>query len=587
MKNGSLWYFLPWFLWSCNGSNPAPDEDDVSTTDLDLDGYTDDVDCNDLDADVHPAAEEICDGVDNNCDGSVDEGVLETWYADLDEDGFGDEDQPTLACSRPESHVPNTGDCDDDDPNTYDGAEEVCDGIDNDCDGQVDPCRDLSLADSKLLGESEGDQAGYAVAAGQDLNGDGFADILIGAPGQDAGGSEAGAAYVLMGPLTGELDLSEADSRIIGAETDARVGYALASVGDLNLDGYPDLFVGAWGDDTNGSFAGAGWVVHGPVSGEIDLADEEIFFLGEKSGDNAGTALSSAGDVNNDGWIDLLIGAPNYDPGGAVSTGGVYLLYGPHDESLELDVADAFMQGEATADYAGQRVEGAGDLNGDGFDDMIIAAWGNDTGGSAAGAVYLVNGPISGDMSLVDADRTLVGEDPGDHAGSAVVNAGDMNGDGYSDLFVGSPDHSAEGDGAGAAYLLHGPIEVDMSMAGADAKIVGSRAGDHVGSSVARVGDVNGDSFQDLAVGAYLEDTGGINAGAVYLMMGPVSGTILVDNSDGGFIGQADGDRAGWSIAGPGDVNGDGIDDVLVGAPDHDVNGNNAGAVYLMYVAEL
>ena len=101
------------------------------------------------------------------------------------------------------------------------------------------------------------------------------------------------------------------------------------------------------------------------------------------------------------------------------------------------------------------------------------------------------------------------------------------------------------------------------------------------------VGDVNGDGFQDLAVGAYLEDTGGINAGAVYLMMGPVSGTILVDNSDGGFIGQADGDRAGWSIAGPGDVNGDGIDDVLVGAPDHDANGNNAGAVYLMYVAEL
>ena len=110
---------------------------------------------------------------------------------------------------------------------------------------------------------------------------------------------------------------------------------------------------------------------------------------------------------------------------------------------------------------------------------------------------------------------------------------------------------------------------------------------DHVGSSVARVGDVNGDGFQDLAVGAYLEDTGGINAGAVYLMMGPVSGTILVDNSDGGFIGQGDGDRAGWSIAGPGDVNGDGIDDVLVGAPDNDANGNNAGAAYLMYVAEL
>ena len=85
-----------------------------------------------------------------------------------------------------------------------------------------------------------------------------------------------------MGPLTGDINLSDADSRIIGAETDARVGYALASVGDLNMDGYPDLFVGAWGDDTNGSFAGSGWVIHGPVTGEIDLADEEIFFLGEK-----------------------------------------------------------------------------------------------------------------------------------------------------------------------------------------------------------------------------------------------------------------------------------------------------------------
>jgi hypothetical protein len=291
--------------------------------------------------------------------------------------------------------------------------------------------------------------------------------------------------------------------------------------------------------------------------------------------------------VNNDGWTDLLIGAPNYDPGGAVSTGAAYLLYGPHTEDLELDRADAFLMGEATADYAGQRVEGAGDLNGDGFDDMIIAAWGNDSGGSAAGAVYLVNGPVYGDHLLSDADQILVGEEPGDHAGSAVVNAGDMNDDGYGDLFVGSPDNSTEGSGSGSAYLLHGPVTVDISMAGADAKIVGSRVGDHVGNAVARVGDVNGDGFQDLAVGAYLEDSGGINAGAVYLMMGPVAGTILVTNSDGGFIGQAESDRAGWSVAGPGDVNGDGIDDVLVGAPDHDSSGDNAGAAYLMFVAEL
>jgi len=483
--------------------------------------------------------------------------------------------------------VPNTGDCDDNDASTYTGAEEICDGVDNDCDGQVDPCRDLSQADAKMLGEQPDDQAGYAVAAAGDMNGDGLADVLIGAPGLDQGGGEAGGAYLVYGPMSGDLNLALADSRIIGAETDDRVGYALANVGDLNEDGFADLFVGAWGDNTNGNFAGAAWVVHGPLDEEVDLAQEEIVFIGEQSGDNAGTAVASAGDVNNDGWIDLLIGAPNLDPGGAVSTGGAYLLYGPHTEDLELDRADAFLLGEATADYAGQRVEGAGDLNGDGFDDMIIAAWGSDIGGSAAGAIYLVNGPIYGDHLLADSDQVLVGEEPGDHAGSAVVNAGDMNSDGYADLFIGSPDNSTEGNGSGAAYLLQGPVTVDISMAGADAKIVGNRVGDHVGNAVARVGDVNGDGFPDLAVGAYLEDSGGINAGAVYLMMGPVAGTILVTNSDGGFIGQAESDLAGWSVAGPGDVNGDGIDDVLVGAPNHDEGGDDAGAAYLIFVAEL
>jgi hypothetical protein len=568
-------------------SGPAEDDGSDPSTDADFDGYGDDVDCNDLDDQVHPDAIEICDGVDNNCDGEVDEGVLDPWYADLDGDGFGDPESVTLACERPDEYVPNDDDCNDTDASTYVGAEEVCDGVDNDCDGQVDPCRDLDDSDAKLVGESEGDQAGYAVAAAGDINGDGLMDVLIGAPGVDETGGEAGAAYLLHGPLSGEVSLRNADARIFGAETDARVGYALSSVGDLDADGYQDLFIGAWGDDTNGSFAGAAWIVHGPIEGDIDLSQEEIVFFGEKAGDNAGTAVSSAGDVNGDGWIDLLIGAPNYDPGGAISTGSAYLLYGPHSESLELDSADASLRGEATADYAGQRIEGAGDLNGDGFDDMIIAAWGSDTGGSAAGAVYLVNGPVYGEKMLVDADQVLVGEDPGDHAGSSVVSAGDMNDDGYADLFIGSPDHSSEGAGSGAAYLIHGPISIDMSMAGADARLVGSRVGDHVGSAVARVGDVNGDSFPDLAVGAYLEDSGGINAGAVYLMMGPVSGTILVTNSDGGFIGQAASDRAGWSVAGPGDVNGDAIDDVLVGAPDHDQGGANAGAAYLMYVSEL
>ncbi len=541
-------------------------------------------DCDDTQPSVFPGAEEYCDTLDNDCDDSVDEEAYTGfWYADADGDSYGDPAVTSNECLAPSGYVGNSDDCDDDNASVNPAATEVCeDGIDNDCDGTATGCwgsGTTSLADANavLNGETTGDWAGFSVGGGGDFDGDGFADVLVGAPVQAGGGSERGAAYVLHGPISSGSLASSFALQVTGETESGYFGGAVATAGDLDGDGLDDIAVGAVVDGDEGSafvITDAGY--GGSVSG---LAHVKL--TGENAGDFAGWAVSAAGDASGDGFDDLLIGALMEDANGDAA-GSAYLVLGPVTGNVALsDAAVVKLEGEAARDFAGCAVAGVGDVDGDGLNDLLVGAEGEDTGADSAGAAYLVLGPVtaSGTLALGDLSAAkFTGENNYNDAGAALSAAGDVNADGYQDLLIGSSTQDSAGSSAGAAYLVLGPVTGELSLASANAKLTGEQAFDFAGTSVAGAGDVDADGYDDIIVGALGESTAGSNAGAVYLLQGPLTGTGSLTTAGVKLVGEVAGDSAGTAVAGAGDTDGDGYPELLVGAVAAD---SSAGSVYL------
>ena len=579
-----------WLDNNCNGFPHGDEADD------DGDGWMVCAgDCDDTEPTVHPGAPEDCeDGLDNDCEGDPDEHDPECiGPQDLDGDGWDD----TLDCDDldPDLNLDDAdgdgystcdGDCDDAEPNAFPGHIEDCfDHIDNNCDGIVDGCGptgdiDLSLATAELVGEEGGDLAGASLCAAGDVDGDGFDDVIVGAGFNDFGGAEAGMAYLLYGPISGTVDLSTADARLYGEDAGDQAGDAVAGAGDVDGDGLDDLIVGAFAHGAGGSYAGAAYVVRGPVSGDVDLANAEARLVGETVDDWAGWAVAAAGDVNDDGYDDVIVGAHGNDAGGS-SAGAAYLAIGPLSGDRDLAAGEAKLIGETASDYAGYAVSTAGDMNGDGHDDLIIGAHGNDAGGTDAGAAYLVHGPVSGVVDLSTADAKLVGETTYDYAGISVSDAGDINGDGLGDVIVGAHGWGGILADSGAAYVVLGPVTGTLDLSGAAARLTGEATSDYAGISVSGAGDINGDGLDDILIGAHGSDAGGTDAGAAYLLIAPVY-SISLTSSHARFIGEEASDLAGAAVHTAGDIDGDGFDDLLIGAYQHSEGGSHAGSAYLV-----
>ena len=548
----------------CDGSIPADEADDDGDLWSVCAG-----DCDDQDATIHPNAAEQCDGVDADCDGDLSEGC----GVDVDADGW----------------TVDQGDCDDGDGAVNPGQPEICgDGIDNDCDGMDDACGpagvvDLSVADAILIGEEAGDNASYArsLAFAGDVDGDGFDDVLVGARSNDSGGADAGTAYLFYGPVYGTNDLSAADARLIGENPGDTAAWSVAPMPDANGDAYGDLLIGAAQEDTGGTDAGAVYVVHGPLYGDLDLGTAQVKLTGESGGDLAG-ACAVTGDVDGDGYDDVVVGARHHDAGGSDS-GAAYVVYGPLVGNSSLASADAKLVGEASGDYAGWFVAAGGDVDGDAVEDVLVSALYQDAGGSSSGATYLLYGPVYGMMDLSTADAKLIGEEPGDQAGWQISFAGDVDGDGLEDVIVGAGGNDATGSGAGAAYLLLGPLFGDVDLSNSTAIFHGEAAGDWAGTRVSDAGDVNDDGYDDFLIGAYQEDTGGTDAGAIYLVYGPRVGIWSLGDADIKFIGETAEDRSSETAFWRGDVDGDGFTDLLLGGRGNDVGGNEAGIAYIFY----
>jgi hypothetical protein len=328
----------------------------------------------------------------------------------------------------------------------------------------------LAEADAKLVGLSNVDFAGLAVARAVDLDGDGFTDLVVGAPRDSAGGPVAGAVYVFYGGeerLSATMSLAEADAKFVGAPGDL-AGFRLDRAGDLDGDGAEDLVIVAPASvGFGGSGMSATYVLYGTgerLNGTISLPQAAARLVGEEPDDRPGVGMAGAGDLDRDGFDDLVVGADLEDTGG-LNAGAAYLLYGRRERlagTVSLSMADAKLVGEAAGDSAGVDVSIGGDLEDDGFDDLVVGASGHDAGGSNAGAVYVFIGQearLGASLSVSAADVKLVGAAPGDFAGFAVGPAGDVTDDDTDDLMVGARFNDAGGTNAGAVYVLFGVPE--------------------------------------------------------------------------------------------------------------------------------
>ncbi|HYE60017.1 MAG TPA: fibronectin type III domain-containing protein [Candidatus Kapabacteria bacterium] len=323
----------------------------------------------------------------------------------------------------------------------------------------------------------------------------------------------------------------------------------------------------------------------------VDLGTVDASYRGEASGDKAGEYVAGAGDVNNDGYDDFLVAAPDNDDS-ASDAGQVYLFFGTStgwtmDRSLS--TAGASFRGEASVSFTQMDMAGVGDVNNDGYDDFLISVEGHS---SIRGKVYLILGKASGwamDTGLASADASYTGEVAVDRAGSAIGAAGDVNGDNYDDFIIGAYGNDEGGDSAGQVYLILGKASgwtTNVSLSNADASYVGNVVDGGLGGSISGVGDVNNDGYDDFVMGARLISSPTITwGGKVYVIFGKASGWAMdtsVSAANASYIGEASLAFAGSAVAPTGDVNNDGYDDFLIGAEGGSEVYSDAGEVYLI-----
>jgi hypothetical protein len=446
-------------------------------------------------------------------------------------------------------------------------------------------------------GAAEGDESGQSVSGAGDVNGDGLADVIVGAWRSDLNGELSGRAYVVFGKADTDgvslADVAQGNGgfALDGAAAEDFAGVSVSGADDVNGDGLADVVVGALGADPNGlDYAGRTYVVFGKTDTDnVPLADVVLgiggFVLdGEAEYDTSGVSVSGAGDVNGEGLADVVVGALLAAPNGLNRAGRTYVVFGKTDTDgvslagVAQGAGGFVLDGEMEVDLSGWSVSGAGDVNGDGLADVIVGALTADPNGlDRAGRTYVVFGKADteavslADVALGIGGFAMDGEAELDESGQAVSGAGDVNGDGLADVIVGAPS-------TGRTYVVFGKQDTSLVALGDVAAGVGGFAmdseaeGDASGGSVSGAGDLNGDGLAEVVVGARAAAPNGFFSGRTYVVFGKAD-TDRVPLADvaqgiGGFAldGEAQDDHSGCSVSGAGDLNGDAVPDLIVGA---------------------
>ncbi|MCP5062882.1 MAG: T9SS type A sorting domain-containing protein [Ignavibacteriae bacterium] len=385
-------------------------------------------------------------------------------------------------------------------------------------------------------------QFGYSVSNAGDVNDDGYADVIVGAYGYDSDGS----AYIYFG---GNSQSETADIILYG--NGGSFGFSVSGAGDINNDGFDDVIVGAY---SYNSSTGRVYVYYG--GNKMDQF-YDIVLDGGDTIDRFGRSVSKAGDVNGDGYDDIIVGAHAYKE----YKGRAFIYFGNNNMD---DIADVTMIGEVNSYEFGYSVSNAGDVNNDGYDDVIVGAH---EAYSSYGAAYLY---LGGNFMNDSIDAIMIGEEKGGLFGRSVSGAGDVNNDGFSDVIIGAASHDFY-TGSGRAYIYYGGIK--LYYAGikrkkvADITLMGDGDDTSFGFSVSNAGDVNGDGYDDVIVGAFGYNT---SVEAAYIYYG---GRTLDSSADVILKGEVDNSNFGYSVSSAGDVNKDGYDDVIIGASQYPPNG--------------
>lgn len=420
-------------------------------------------------------------------------------------------------------------------------------------------------------------QLGVSVSTAGDVNGDGYGDLIAGCWRYSNGQANEGATIVWHGSASGLSDAEKPDWWAESNMLSAFLGLSVGTAGDVNGDGYSDIITGAFMYTSDYIAEGGASVFYGSSQGLAltpGWAD-----AGEGIGRNFGGSVATAGDVNGDGFADVIVGAPNYEGGGRV------FLYAGTAQGLMFEPADWIARTDVDTEGFGRAIGSAGDVNGDGYCDVIVGAYQT---GADDGEVQVFYGSPTG--LPITPDWTATPDQVGAWFGYSVGTAGDVNGDGYSDIIVGSPHYTHGQTEEGATFVWHGSASgpgENGTPANADWSKEGNQENAHHGFSVGTAGDVNADGYSEVIIGAPEYTHGHSQEGRVYVYYGSPDGLhtdfFLLDW--GGEIDQGEA-GFGYSVAAAGDVNGDGYGDIIIGADRYNDDYENEGQAFVYYGSE-
>ncbi len=431
-----------------------------------------------------------------------------------------------------------------------------------------------------------------------------------------------GGALVLLVVMAGVVEAATSDGTVrafqkiseteggFGGNLDAAdlFGSGVAGLGDVDGDGITDLAVGVFGDDDGGFNTGAVWILllntDGTVKAEQKISDTEGGFGGELGvNDLFGSYVDGIGDLDGDGVPDVAVSHYADDDGGS-NHGAIWIVFLNPDGTVKAEQKISDTQGGFdgildASDQFGHDIADVGDLDDDGVTDLAVGAWMDDDGGSNRGAIWILflnsDGTVKSEQKISDTQGGFGGTlDNGDQFGTSVANVGDLDGDGVTDLAVGAYYDDDGGTDRGAVWVLFmnrdGTVKAEQKVSDTAGGFAGALDDtDWFGWGVAGPGDLDSDGTPDLAVGVRQDDDGATNRGAQGVLFMNSDGTVRaeqkISDTEGGFAGGLDnGDMFGSAVGGIGDLNGDGVTDLAVGALGDDDGNDVAGAVWILFL---